>query len=174
MRVLGLLAVGFAVGRATAPTPPAVVAEPLNAGAIEKSRPVDVEIAGDEIADEPSDALLTEDEKDRRTLVGVWTTKSHGTQVCTLNNDGTGDVKAQLDWMAALLYGNKLDMNIEWRVEDGHLVQTLLDGKPADMVEKLKADYGAVKRYRIESLDEETGVLIDTGDGERTVWKSLE
>ena len=169
LRVLGLLAVGFAVGRVTAPTPAPVVAPAVNSAAPSETRPVDVEVAPETPAGE-----LTEDERLFRGLVGVWTAQSHGTQVCTLNADGTGTNKADLDWMASLVYGKRLDMNITWAVEDGHLVQTLLGGEPADMVQKLMNDYGAVRRYRIDSLDAQTGVLVDTADGETTVWTSAD
>ena len=110
------------------------------------------------------DALLTHQ------LLGAWVAQSHGTQVCLLKPDGTGRVNATLDFMASLLYGSQLSMLIEWEVRDGHLIQTLLGGEPEDKVAKLTKDFGSVRTYRIETLEEDHAILVDTSDGEKTRW----
>ena len=167
LRVLGLLAVGFVIGQAAARLgrdEPIVVADPT---------PLAPELAR---SDRPakSGGPLTGDALLRSRLAGVWTAQSHGTQVCTLRPDGTGTNAAELDWMASLIYGSKLTMDIAWSVEDGHLIQELQGGEPADMVAKLTKDFGAVKRYEVRDLSPSKAVLVDTADGDAVVWTRVE
>ena len=162
LKLLGLLAVGFVIGRATAPkaAPPA----PIDTADRLVETPVDVAPLEEPAVELTGDALL------QQQLVGQWTAQSNGTQVCTLNADGTGTNHADLDWMAALIYGSQIDFVIEWTVEDGHLLQELVGGTPEDMVAKIEKDFGRFKKYRVEEMSENRAVLVDTADEDAVEW----
>ena len=171
LRMLGLLTVGFVFGRLSvgSPPPPALPPTPLSGSAV----PIPSDPEAKTLITEPvvgAGEELTGDRLLHSQLIGQWTAQSHGTQVCTLNPDGSGSNVAELDWMAALIYGKHLRMDIRWSVREGHLVQDLLGGEPADMIEKLAADFGRVKTYRVEEMTADRAVLVDTSDEEAVVW----
>lgn len=110
-------------------------------------------------------------------VVGTWYAEtSSGTRLCVLNADGTGTVDAKLSWLASLFYGERLFLNVDWLVDDEAetMIHTVTSGTPADKVTALTNDYGTVKEYRIDSIAEDTLVLVDPGDGEVITWHRRE
>lgn len=190
LKVLSVLAVGFVIGRYTAeprenvipadrplvaddvpvavevvPTAmtPAVVDEPELASAVSVSPTVVGDtVGGDTAGDEVSK------------YVGTWYAEVHGTRLTTLEPDGTGVVHAKLDWVAALLYGSELQINVEWKVDGNIMTHTIVSGTPEKNIAALTRDFGTSKDYRIDKYEGDTMTLIDPGDGEVIVWHRRE
>src|SRR5690349_9940224 len=67
----------------------------------------------------PSDRQL------REMIVGRWRTESHGTRVVTNRPDGTASMDVTFDFIASLVYGEKMKLELRWGVEKGVLTYTI-------------------------------------------------
>lgn len=201
LQVLGVLAVGFVLGRFT--IEPRADGVPSTQPRITGNDPVTVDVAteadpspdhaqpgvdlgdknvsGDESAVAvasselmTADDVLPEPDPALAPYVGTWYAEVHGTRMTNLNADGTGKVHAKLDWVASLLYGSELHINVQWTVKDGVMTHTITSGTPEKNIAALTKDFGTSKDYRIEKMDEKTMTLVDPGDGEVIIWHRRE
>lgn len=200
LQVLGILAVGFVIGRYTAePRAEVSAGQPL----IVETDPVSVPVAASEtgVAVEPrntDEGVEVDGQNPASTPVGVaesnagsaepaamaeealapyvgtWYAEVHGTRMTTLKPDGTGVVHAKLDWVAALLYGSELHINVDWTVNGDVMTHTITSGTPKKNIDALTKDFGTSKDYRIDKMDDKSMTLIDPGDGEVIVWHRRE
>lgn len=63
--------------------------------------------------------------------------------------DHTAELVIDFDSLASLLYGSRLTMQLEWKVEGDILTHTIVSGEPADACERLIRDYGRSCSYEI-------------------------
>ena len=192
LQILGVLAVGFVVGRYTAEPRGDVL--PAGQPAIADDRPVNVEVvptavvatdAGKNSGNGASDSGRSTDAESEVSpanepdaaiapYVGTWYAEVHGTRMTTLNADGTGYVHAKLDWVAALVYGKELHINVEWVVNGDVMTHSIVSGTPEENIAAITRDFGSKKDYRIEKAEGDTMTLVDPGDGEVIVWHRRE
>lgn len=207
LKLLGILAVGFVIGRYTAEPREGVMESPRPAIAEDVPLTVDIAINDDQSLQEQSilempavqrdDVNNSESDSvgstsdagdDFASFVGTWYAEtSHGPRLSVLKEDGTGTIDAKLDWLAAMFYGQQLQLNVDWvitsaaptedanapvKVEPGTLsmIHTVTSGTPVENVEALTRDFGAIKEYYIRSHTDDEMVLVDPGDGEVIKW----
>lgn len=207
LKLLGILAVGFVIGRYTAEPREDVIKASRPAIAEDVPLTVDIAVSGDQSLQDPSNSGMpsalsdgvsnsepdpagstTDAGDDFASFVGTWYAEtSHGPRLSVLKEDGTGTIDAKLDWLAAMFYGQQLQLNVDWvitsaaptddesavvKVEPGTLsmIHTVTSGTPVKNVEALTRDFGAIKEYYIRSHTDDEMVLVDPGDGEVITW----
>lgn len=180
---IGLIACGFAIGRYTS-EPAAELAQASDAAVPDQatvSTPISVEMGpADDVVGSAVDpaaelaALNSTLSPTAQRCVGTWSADtSHGPRVSTLSNDGTGVIHAELDWMAAMFYGKKLTLYVDWVIDEENqvMIHTVTSGTPKKNVAALLRDFGSIKEYDIRELEGDTMVLVDPGDGEVITWR---
>lgn len=103
----------------------------------------------------PATSPLSTDLQTRQQLMGVWTHLANGQQWIENRPDGTARMFLQLDFLASLLYGGDIHLNLKWEVKNGVLTHQIISGTPSENVQKLVRDFGWTRTYRI----------LETGDG---------
>ncbi len=94
-------------------------------------------------------ASLSRDEQLRQELIGVWTHLDNGQQWIENRPDGTARMFIQLSFLATLLYGGDMHLELQWDIKDGVLSHSITAGTPAENVAKLTKDYGTSRTYKI-------------------------
>jgi hypothetical protein len=112
--------------------------------------PENVSVAGN---GEPTVApkSLTDEELTRR-ITGAWRLPENGEQFITNRPDGTATMVVKLNFVGSLLFGPRLDMELNWNVKGGVLTHVIRTGKPAASVKKLTEMFGEQKSYNILEL----------------------
>lgn len=103
----------------------------------------------------PATSPLSTDAQTRQQLMGVWTHLANGQQWIENRPDGTARMFLQLDFLASLLYGGDIHLDLKWEVKNGILTHQVISGTPPENVQKLVRDYGWTRTYQI----------LETGDG---------
>ncbi|QDT54921.1 hypothetical protein Pan44_29610 [Caulifigura coniformis] len=104
----------------------------------------------------------------RAMIPGRWKTESNGTRVVDNRADGTASMDVTFDFVASLLYGAKMKLELKWIVEDGKLVYTIQSGTPADSANSIIKTYGSQATYRIGSIEPDRMHLIRVIDPTET------
>jgi hypothetical protein len=111
------------------------------------------------------------DERLRQQIVGTWRLVDQGERIVTNRPDGTATMVVRLTFLGSLLYGDRLDFELTWAVQDGVLTHAIVSGKPKANVDRLIRDFGSSMSSRILSLDERVLYLEETdGSGDRYRW----
>jgi hypothetical protein len=107
-------------------------------------------------------------------LVGVWQLHKHGERTLQVHADGTATVRAKLEMLGALMYGERMTLKLQWTLEGDVMTQTISSGTPAESVQRLIRDWGDRREYRVIEVSDEQLVLSELGDdGDREVWTSV-
>ena len=72
----------------------------------------------------------TEQEKQRRKLLGVWQDNYQGKRTMTLNEDGSGTMLVELSGLQATLFASKLRFDMKWSLEGKKLTKKTVGGEP--------------------------------------------
>ena len=97
-------------------------------------------------------------------MLGVWTTEYHGRQVVHNRPDRTARVEIDFDWLASLLYGSHIEMELKWNVENGFLTNVIQYGAPKKNVDRLIADYSNQCQYIVLEIAENELLLQEVLD----------
>lgn len=108
-------------------------------------------------------SLLSDAERTQR-LLGSWTTRHHGRQRIINRADGTASLDIEFDFLAGLLYGSHMRLELTWKIEQGVLTNVIQRGSPAANVERLKQDFGNSCRYRMLELSDTRLLLQEIDD----------
>lgn len=107
-------------------------------------------------------------------LVGVWKMQRHGERTLHLNADGTATAEVKLNMLGALMYGERMTLELTWTLEGDVMTQTISSGRPEEPVKRLIRDWGDRRAYRVIEVSDEQLVLSEVGDdGDRDVWTNV-
>ncbi len=98
---------------------------------------------------EPLKPVLSADEVHKQNLLGIWTHLAYGQQWIENRPNGTARMYIQFDFLASLIYGGEIHLDLTWDVKDGILSHTIVQGTPPANVEKLIRDYGQTRTYKV-------------------------
>ena len=108
-------------------------------------------------------------------VVGRWQTVSNGTRVVENRPDGTASMDVTFDFVASLLYGEKIKLELRWGIKDGVLVHTIQTGEPKSTVDRIVATYGSQASYHFKSIGEKKMHLVRVIDpDEQYVWTRVD
>jgi hypothetical protein len=97
-------------------------------------------------------------------LIGTWTTEHHGRQRVVNRKDGSAHLEIEFNFIASLLYGRHMELDLQWKVENGALTHTIQHGTPAANVQRLISDFGKSCRYRMLELGQNRILLQEIND----------
>lgn len=120
-----------------------------------------------------SSAESDPDQKLREQIVGTWRDHYQGTRTMEVRADGTCKMTIELTGWRAAMFVAKSHYNIKWKIEDGVLTTTKIDGEPADKVKWVIRVYGATATERIKELTEARLVTVDVKSGDQFNWERL-
>lgn len=127
------------------------------------ANPVDV------AAESPRDALTPE-----QCVLGVWRDFYRGERTLTLNADGSGTMVVKLAGMAKKLFAETLQFDLTWQFEEGRLVMSTVDGRPASKFELIRKLYGDRADYEVLELTADQMRLRDAGGKTEYDWRRPE
>jgi len=118
---------------------------------------------------------LHSDAKLRSMILGRWKTQSNGTRVVDNRDDGTASMDVTFDFVASLLYGDKMKLELKWFVKDGELVYTIQSGTPVESANSIISTYGSQATYRFGSINPDRMHLIRVIDPTETyTWTRVQ
>ena len=104
-------------------------------------------------------------------LVGRWVSSYHGRMLIDKRADHTAELIIDFNFLAGLVYGSRVVMQLEWQYDGDQLVHTIKSGKPAASVDRIIRRYGRQCVYRIDSLTSDRIQMHEVADpGEVHVW----
>ena len=108
---------------------------------------------------------VTDDEL-RKLIVGKWQREYAGQRTLTVASGGTASMVIEPDQIWSLVFGNRLETRILWKIENGRIIYHTTSGTPADKYETASQVWGTKWNELIERLDATSLVLLDD-NGER-------
>jgi hypothetical protein len=115
------------------------------------------------------------DEQLRALILGRWRTESNGTRVVDNRADGTASMDVRFDFVASLLYGDHMTLDLHWTVHNGVLVYTIQSGSPQATVDRIISAYGDQASYHFRSIGEKRMHLERVIDADEDyVWTRVD
>lgn len=99
---------------------------------------------------------------DSRQLVGTWRDSFFGTRTLTLNADGTAQMALELDFAGRLMYGSRLDFDMQWSVEGATVTIDILDGQPAKSAKSAMNTWGSRYVYLLDCVEDKQIEMRDS------------
>jgi hypothetical protein len=100
----------------------------------------------------------------RRLVIGTWQDHYRGTRTMTIETNGTAKMVVELGGLTALLYASRLEFDMLWSIENGHLKKRTIGGKPPGKVKTILKMMGDHVDEPILELTKDRLLLLD-GDG---------
>ncbi len=118
-------------------------------------------------------APVSEEQKLAQQIVGEWEQFNKGKRLLTVRDDGTATMKVTLDGAWSYVVGEKLEFEIEWKIEGKRLLFHMKSGKPEGSMKVITSIYGNERNHRIDELTSKKMVLVDEQDESRDKWTRL-
>ncbi len=128
-----------------------------------------------ETANDPENEISeTGDERFKTLVVGSWQKYQHGNRTLTINEDGTADLIVEPDGIWKYLLGDRIQIDIEWKIEEGRAIFLMTGGTPSSKVDVARKLFGDKRDRPIVELTQERFVLLDEEDDEEDVWTRID
>lgn len=115
----------------------------------------------------------TQEEKARRTLLGVWQDDYQGKRTMTLNEDGTGTMLVELSGLQAALFASKLRFDMKWSLDGKKLIKKTVGGEPGDRVNLILNTMGNTAEDTILELSHGRLLLLDMNRKTKYDWRRV-
>lgn len=122
---------------------------------------------------EPQKELSPEDAERARLIVGVWEQERYGTRRMTVNEDGTASMVLRPAGLWATMFGNRIDLDMYWKVRDGHIDYGVSGGSPKKQMEAARSMWGDHWVEKIEALSDGELVLLDQSTSAPSKWTRI-
>jgi hypothetical protein len=111
-----------------------------------------------------------EKSKPDKLILGEWEQTNKGKRLLNVLQNGTATMSVALEGPWAAVVGDKLEFQIEWKIENERLLFKMTGGKPEGSLKLISSIYGNERNHRIESLTDDTMILVDEKDNSRDTW----
>lgn len=152
--------------------PPAL--EPVAAGQASAGHHLDVEnrevVSSGKAVPEAAPEVMAPEQR----VLGVWRDFYRGERTLTLNSDGSGTMVVKLGGVAKKLFAETLQFDLVWQFEEGRLVMSTVDGRPASKFELIRKLYGDRADYDVLELTADQMRLRDFGGKTEYDWRRPE
>lgn len=123
----------------------------------------------------PGVASTLSDEELSAMILGRWQTESHGTRIIHNHADSTASMDVTFDFVASLLYGSKMKLQLSWSIEKGRLRYTIESGTPKASVDSMTSTYGTQATYDFKSISAKQMHLVRVSDPDESyIWTRVE
>jgi len=110
------------------------------------------------------------DEALKESLLGSWKREFYGEWLMTLQKGGTGTIVITPSGIWGTLIGKRVDVNLEWSVENGRIKLRSISGKP-DLAFKASVQiFGKERIRKIKELTAHRFIMLDEEDDSETEW----
>ena len=109
--------------------------------------------------------IALDDEACCALLLGDWTQQYHGKRSLTIRRDGTATLRVEPNNIGKLLFGPRVEFRIDWKVDTGRAIFSIVGGEPAEKVQLAIKMWGQHWDQPILDLSPQRLLLLDT-DGE--------
>lgn len=117
---------------------------------------------------------LSDDEL-KSIVLGRWRTESNGVRVIENRADGTASMDVTFDFVASLLYGDRLKIELTWTIHEGLLRYTMESGVPKEPFDRIVANYGSFASYQFRTISPQRMHLVRAIDPtESYVWTRVD
>jgi hypothetical protein len=106
-------------------------------------------------------------------LAGTWTRDSYGNRRLTIREDGTASMVIKPSTVYALVFGDRIDIEVKWELQDGYVDYKVTSATPAEKFEMAKKTWGDHWHEKIHKLDEKTLILLGE-EGDEYEWTRVE
>jgi len=106
-------------------------------------------------------------------LAGTWTRESYGNRQLTIREDGTASMVIKPSTVYALVFGDRIDIEVKWELQDGYVDYKVTSATPAEKFEMAKKTWGDHWHEKINKLDEDTLILLGE-EGDEYEWTRVE
>lgn len=107
-----------------------------------------------------------------RLLAGTWSRESYGTRSLTIREDGTATMVIRPSTVYALVFGEQIDVEVQWELQDGCVDYKVTSATPSDKFELARSTWGDHWHEKIDRLDEKTLILLGE-DGDKYEWTRM-
>lgn len=115
----------------------------------------------------------SEEDKKRRSVLGVWQDQYQGKRTMTLNEDGTGTMLVELSGVQAALFASKLRFDMQWSLDGKKLIKKTVGGEPASKVNLILNTMGDTAEDIILEVTEERLLLLDKDGKTQYDWRRV-
>ncbi len=116
----------------------------------------------------------TEDERCREMVVGIWEQEMYGKRYLTVREDGSAEMIVKPDAVWSLAFGEKVTIEIRWKVEDGKALFSLTGGMPSRQVDMVVQMWGRDWVQKIMALSKEKMLLLGEDGSTEYAWTRVE
>ena len=85
-------------------------------------------------------------------LVGSWQDSFFGKRTLVLNADGSAKMILELDFAGQLLYGRRLEFDMQWSLEEGKVTIDILSGRPEKSAKSAIDTWGSRYEYLLDCV----------------------
>ena len=109
----------------------------------------------------------------RRQMLGQWTqSRDDAERELYLYPDGKAlQVILPKGFLATSYLGDRVELDVKWKVENGRAIFESVGGRPADMAERINQMFGTYRNRRIVEINDEHILLFDEKDNSPSEWK---
>ncbi len=111
------------------------------------------------------------DDQMRREILGSWQQQRFGSRLLTVQPDGKATMVIRPDSVWAFAYGEQIDLDMYWSIEDGRIDYGYNGGTPADKVELASKTWGDHWIEEIVELTDSRLVLLAEDGQTRSEWE---
>jgi len=111
------------------------------------------------------------DQELRRLVLGVWHDHYKSERTMTLKEDGTGTMLVKLSGVSAALMAPRLWFDLQWSLENAHLIEHSLGGEPATAVQMILKMMGDRVDQPILELTADQLLLLDQDGKTKYDWR---
>jgi hypothetical protein len=149
-----------------ASTPPG--SHPVSRESDQAVTPPNLAAGSDSVAN--GEGAASDDERLRKLILGSWQQSYYGTRVLTVLPDGKAKMVIRPDSVWAFAFGQQIDLDMFWAIENGRIDYGYTGGTPKEKVELAAKTWGDRWDEQILELTDSRLVLLCEDGKTRSEW----
>ncbi len=117
------------------------------------------------------DSATTDDQRLRKLIVGTWQQSYYGKRLLTVLPDGQAKMVIRPDSVWAFAFGQQIDLDMFWSIENGRIDYGYKGGTPEDKVALAAKTWGDRWDEKILELTDSRLVLLCSDGETRSEWE---
>lgn len=109
----------------------------------------------------------------RTRILGQWTLNMDGVRHLRIRSDGTASLDYRPNTAYSWILGERVEIELEWKLVDGKGYFRSLRGKPAEAFEWISTFKGTENVWEIREVDDEHALMWDEKDQSHYDWQRV-